>query len=404
MPNVSKRGESIIESPIRSLIPSAREARRNGKKIYHLNIGQPDIPTPPEALDAIRNHQNATIKYGPSEGFLSLRKTVAKYYDKFQGDVNHQNIFITTGASEAILFTLMACCDLHGEIIIPEPFYANYFGFASMAHLQIKPVTTELKDGFALPEVGDFEKLITDKTNAILLCNPGNPTGQLYSAKELELLIELAVERDIFLIVDEVYREFCYEKLFTSVLSFDKGKDHVVVIDSISKIFSACGARVGSIATKNSRILNVLNKYAQLRLCPPHYGQILAEVCYQHMEPYISEVKAEYNKRREILYGELSPFAGPSHYKPDAAFYNMIELPVNDAQNFCKWLLTDFSLEGSSVMLAPASGFYYHSELGKRQVRIAYILNEIDLKKAVACIKYGLEAYHETVEESTMMR
>ncbi len=404
MPKVSKRGESIIESPIRSLIPSAREAKRNGKKIYHLNIGQPDIPTPQEALDAIRNHQNTIIKYGPSEGFLSLRKTVARYYDKFDGEVNYQNIYITTGASEAILFTLMACCDLHGEIIIPEPFYANYFGFASMAHLQIKPVTTELKNGFALPGVGDFERLITDKTNAILLCNPGNPTGQLYSASELELLVDLAVERDIFLIVDEVYREFCYDKAFTSVLSFAKGKEHVVVIDSISKIFSACGARVGSIATKNSRILDVLNKYAQLRLCPPHYGQILAEVCYQYMELYISEVKVEYKKRREILYQELSSIAGTTHYKPDAAFYNMVELPVNDAQDFCKWLLTEFSWEGSSVMLAPASGFYYHSAHGKRQVRIAYILNETDLKKAVACIKHGLEAYSETVEKSRIMQ
>lgn len=393
MPLISKRGEKLGASPIRSLFPYARRAKAQGKHVYHLNIGQPDIETPRSALEVIKNLSEPIVKYGPSEGMLELRKTVACYYGKFNARLSADDVMVTTGASEAILFALLSCCDKGDEVIIPEPFYANYLGFADQSDISIVPITTVIENQFALPSVADFEACITSRTKAIFLCNPGNPTGQLYTGEELSGIMQLVKEKELFLIVDEVYREFCYDHTFMSVLSFSDMSDHVIVIDSISKVFSACGARVGYLITKNTRIIEVVNKYANLRLCPPYYGQRLALACYNNSEVYIKRAKKEYNKRREILFEGLSLIPGISFYKPAAAFYNMIELPVADSEHFCKWLLTDFEYKGATIMMAPGDGFYFNKNHGARQVRLAYILNESDLKLALECLRVGLSVY-----------
>ncbi|MCL4149780.1 UNVERIFIED_CONTAM: hypothetical protein GTU68_040940 [Idotea baltica] len=333
------------------------------------------------------------VKYGPSIGIPALRERVASYYNMFATDVAEGDVCVTTGASEAILFALLSGCDHGDEVIIPEPFYANYLGFADLSHVHIVPITTRIEDHFALPTMADFEEVITAKTKAIFLCNPGNPTGQMYTRADLDQLMVLVKKYNLFLIVDEVYREFCYDQPFTSVLSYPDMGQHVIVIDSISKVFSACGARVGYLVTKNQELVNVITKYANLRLCPPFYGQRLALACYDDSAKYIAAAKAEYVERREILYSGLSQIPDITYYKPTAAFYNMIELPVNDAEDFCKWLLTDFEYEGATVMLAPGSGFYFNKSLGRRQVRIAYVLNEQDLKAALKCLQLGLMKY-----------
>lgn len=389
----SERGKDIGASPIRSLLPYARKAIASGKKIYHLNIGQPDIATPELALEAITNLNNDIVKYGPSEGLTELREVVAEYYKKFDAKLNMEDVYVTTGASEAILFALLSVCDNQDEVIIPEPFYANYLGFAHLTNVKIVPLTTSIENGFQLPNPEAFEQLITNKTKAIFLCNPGNPTGQMYNREELTKLVDLVRKHDLFLIVDEVYREFCYDDLFTSVLSFQGVEDNVIVIDSISKVFSSCGARVGYFITKNRQIQAIVNKYAQLRLCPPFFGQKLAIACYQNSDNYIQKAKEKYIKRRQILHNRLSNIAGVKTYKPSAAFYNMAELPVDNAEHFCKWLLTDFDRNGETVMLAPANGFYSNKEIGKKQVRIAYILNEKDLSTAMDCLEEALIQY-----------
>ncbi len=393
MPVISKRGESQNQSPIRSLVPYSRKAQKEGKKVYYLNIGQPDIETPKLALEAIRNEQEKIIKYGPSEGLYSLRKKVAKYYDKFSANISAENVLVTTGASEAIMFALLAVCDNNDEVIIPEPFYANYISFAQTCNVNIVPINTKIEDQFKLPTAKEFKQLITEKTKAIVLCNPGNPTGQLYSKSQLREVVDLVVEHDLFLIVDEVYREFCYDKEFYSVLAFDDAKDNVIVLDSISKLFSSCGARVGYLISKNDILINTIIKYAQQRLCPPHFGQVLAEACYDNIGEYIEETKKKYDERRKLLFDGLSKIAGVKCYLPDAAFYNIVELPVDDAEDFCKWMLSSFTYENSTVMMAPANGFYGNTELGKSQVRIAYVLNKVDLSHALICIKKGLEEY-----------
>ncbi len=393
MPKNSIRGTEVPHSPIRSLLPHAEAAKAQGKHIYHLNIGQPDIVTPPEALAAVRSDVGMIVGYGPSEGIPALRKAVARYYERYDAGLSPADVYVTTGASEAILFALFACCDAGDEVIIPEPFYANYLGFAQMSAVQVVPLTTRLETGFGLPGPDAFEQLITSRTKAIFLCNPGNPTGQLYDRGDLEKLAELAMRHDLYLIVDEVYREFCYDRPFTSVLSLREAAEHVVVIDSISKVFSSCGARVGYLITKNSQLRRIVDKYAQLRLSPPYFGQRLAEACYRHSEAYIAEAKAEYNRRRWVLFEGLSRMEGVQCYLPGAAFYNMVELPVADAAHFCQWLLTDFDLDGQTVMLAPADGFYFHKVLGRRQVRIAYILNENDLGRALSCLREALRQY-----------
>jgi len=389
----SQRGIQLTQSPIRSLIPYARRAKENGKHVYHLNIGQPDIPTPPEAIERIRRIENNIIKYGPSEGLPSLREKVAYYYNRFSVHLHPDDIFVTTGASEAILFTLFSCCDEHDEIIIPEPFYANYIGFAHTSSVNIVPISTSLESKFALPEPDAFEALITPRTKAIFLCNPGNPTGQLYSREQLRELLGVVEKHNLFLIVDEVYREFCYDDEFTSVLTFTGASDHVVVIDSISKVFSSCGARVGFLITRNRDIQRTVNKYAQLRLCPPHLGQVMAEACYDFATDYIEKAKEEYRLRREVLYNGLQAIPGIKSYRPAAAFYNMISLPFSDSTEFCKWLLADFSHNEETIMLAPGDGFYYHVNMGQSQARIAYVINEEKLTRSLELLQIAVEMY-----------
>lgn len=390
----SKRGNLLPWSPIRSLMPFARQAKSEGVAILHLNIGQPDIPTPPSALQKLKEDHVPIIEYGPSEGLESLRNAVADYYRSFAPSIEFEDVYVTTGASEAINFALMATCDLGDEVIIPEPFYANYLGFSTISGVKVVAVTSKIDEQFALPKISDFEAKITDKTKAILLCNPGNPTGQLYTKEDLESLLQLVVEKNFFLIVDEVYREFCYDGKFHSVLNFSGFEDHVIVIDSVSKVFSSCGARVGFLVTKNRNIQESVLKFAQMRLCPPYFGQKLAEYCYQYIGNYIQDARKEYIKRRALLYSGLQEIEGAIYYKPQAAFYNIVELPIDDSEKFCKWLLTDFRMDNCSVMMAPASGFYFNAEKGKRQVRIAYVLNNEKLSKAMTCLKYALKEYN----------
>lgn len=394
MPTVSKRGEIQVESPIRKLVPYADKAKAEGVEILHLNIGQPDILSPPSAFEKIKNINDSIIKYGPSAGELSLRQQVAKYYNEINIQIEPEHVYVTTGASEAIQFALFSCFDPGDEIIIPEPFYANYLGYTQISQVNIVPITSDFDKQFTLPSPDKFKGLINKNTKAIFLCNPGNPTGQLYTKTELQALVEVVKENDLYLIVDEVYREFCYENEFTSVLSFDEISEHVVVIDSISKVFSMCGARVGYLITKSESLRKTFDKYAQLRLCPPALGQIMAEACYSDFRSYISEAKAAYDRRRKVLFERLSNIEGVKCYMPLAAFYNMVELPIADAAIFCKWMLTDFRHEGRTVMFSPADGFYFNKALGKNQVRIAFILNEEKLNQAMDCLEHALKEYN----------
>jgi aspartate aminotransferase len=392
---ISERGKNQVDSPIRSLSPFADQAKVEGVEVLHLNIGQPDIPTPPNAIKHLQESIDGIIAYGSSEGNLSLRKVASEYYQSKGLPISSDDIFVTTGASEAIHFALLSCTDLGDEIIIPEPFYANYLGYAQMAGINIKAITASIKSEFALPKPEMFEQLINSKTKAIFLCNPGNPTGQLYSKHDLKELAQLVKKHDLYLIVDEVYREFCYEEDFTSVLSLEEIDQQVIVLDSISKVFSSCGARIGYLITKNKKLQTAIMKYAQLRLSPPALGQVLAEACYKNRATYLKEVIAAYKSRRNILFERLSNIEGIRCYKPKAAFYNIVELPVEDAAAFCKWMLTDFRHNGKTVMFSPANGFYYNKELGKKQIRIAFILNEEKLNQTMDCLERGLALYRE---------
>lgn len=403
MPNISQRGDQVSASPIRSLVPYARSAEREGKKIYYLNIGQPDIKTPANALEALRSFDEKIIKYGPSEGIFSLRNQLKDYYKRFDINIKADDVYVTTGASEAIAFTLFSAFDIGDEVIIPEPFYANYIGFTQMSGVNIIPITSTIENEFSLPSIEEFEKAIGPKTKAIFLCNPSNPTGQLYSKEELTKLSELVKTKNIYLIVDEVYREFCYEKEFYSVLNLTNINDQTIVIDSISKVFSSCGARVGYLVTRNEKLKEVIEKYAQMRLCPPMIGQRLAEACYESFGTYIPDVKEEYRKRRNYLYERLSTIENVVTYKPQAAFYNIVDLPIDDSMKFCKWMLQDFSYKDQSVMMAPATGFYSNQEIGKTQVRIAYVLSVDKLKHAIDCLEKGLAIYQSTVLSQTTM-
>jgi len=390
----STRGLELAQSPIRSLIPYARKAKSKGIEILHLNIGQPDIITPEAALERVKNLSDEVIPYGSSEGKLSLRRRVAKYYKKFDIAIDENDLMVTTGASEAIQFSLFSAFDPGDEIIIPEPFYANYLGYTQMSGINIVPVTSTLESEFELPSTEAFYEAITPKTKGIFLCNPGNPTGKLYSRASLERLAKLIKEEGLFLIVDEVYREFCYEGGFYSVLNIEEIRNNVIVIDSISKVFSSCGARIGYVVTRNQELISSMLRYAQLRLCPPHFGQLLAESCYDACDTYLPDVKLEYNDRRLYLYDRLTQMEGVKTYLPPAAFYNVVELPIDDAESFCKWMLTEFSLDGRTVMMAPCDGFYIDKSLGKKQVRIAYVLNRVQLAKAMDCLEAGLIAYN----------
>lgn len=383
------------ESPIRKLVPYADIAKKKGNKVYHLNIGQPDIKTPQVALDAVKNATINVLEYSHSAGFESYRTKLAKYYQDHNLPVNLEDIIITTGGSEALLFAMGSVADLGDEVIIPEPFYANYNGFATASGATVVPVISTLEQGFALPAISEFEKLITPKTKAILICNPGNPTGYLYSESEMMQLAELVKKYDLFLIADEVYREFIYDESdkHYSVLNIAGIEDHAIMIDSVSKRYSMCGARIGCIVSKNKELMSTAMKFAQARLSPPTYAQIASEAALETPQEYFDEVKAEYKERRDILVAELLKIEGVKVGTPKGAFYCIVQLPVDNAEHFAKWLLESFEYNKETVMVAPASGFYSTPNMGMNEVRIAYVLKKEDLIKSVKIIKEALSVY-----------
>ena len=394
MPQISDKGLQMPPSPIRKLVPFAEAAKMRGISIFHLNIGQPDIHTPEVMLNAIRNNDLKVIEYSHSAGIESYRRKLAGYYQKFNINIDYQDIIITTGGSEAIEIGMMACLNPGDEIIVPEPYYANYNGFSTQANVIVKPISSTIESGFALPPIADFEKAITSKTKAILICNPSNPTGYLYSREELEVLKQLVLKYDLFLFADEVYREFCYDgKEYVSVMHLDGLDQQVVLMDSISKRYSACGARIGALISRNKEVMIAALKFAQARLSPPTFGQIGAEAAIDTPDSYFVEVKKEYVSRRDFVVEALNNIDGVFCPKPSGAFYCMAQLPVDDADKFCQWLLEDFSYNNQTVMLAPASGFYSRPELGKHQVRIAYVLNLESLKSAMICLDEALKVY-----------
>ena len=394
MPKISQKGIAMPESPIRKLVPFAEKAKKAGKKVYHLNIGQPDIKTPELALDAIHNFSNEVVEYSHSAGFESYRKGLASYYQNLAIDVDYNDVMVTTGGSEALLFALNSCLDPGDEIIIPEPFYANYNGFSMSAGVKVKPIATSISDGFALPAIEEFEKLITSKTKAILICNPGNPTGYLYSKKELETLRDIVIKYDLFLIADEVYREFAYDgNQHHSVLNIEGLGQNAIVIDSTSKRYSMCGIRVGCIVSKNKEVMTTALKFAQARLSPPTFGQIAGEAALRTPKSYFQEVSSEYVSRRDVLIEGLNKIEGVICPKPKGAFYAIAQLPIDDADKFAQWLLEDFDFNGETVMVAPAAGFYATPNTGVNQVRIAYVLNKESLKAAIKILDEALKVY-----------
>ena len=394
MPQISEKGRNLPSSPIRKLVPYAEEAKSKGIKVYHLNIGNPDLPTPPVAIEAIRNISMKTIDYGHSAGDEALRIKLTEYYKGVGITVNPKQILVTSGGSEALLFGMMSCLNNDEEAIVPEPFYANYYGFSMTAGIRIVPVTSGIENGFALPPIEEFEKLITPKTKAIIICNPNNPTGYLYSKKELELLRDMVKKHDLFLFSDEVYREFCYDGLkHFSAMNLEGIDENVVLIDSLSKRFSACGIRVGALISKNKEVIKTALKFGQQRLCPPVLGQLAGMAALDAPKEYYESTYNEYIKRRNYLVEAMNQIPGVTCPMPRGAFYAMAKLPIDDADTFAQWLLSDFSFEGQTVMLAPASGFYSTPGLGKKEVRIAYVLNIDDLKNAMKCLAEALKVY-----------
>ncbi|MBQ9194060.1 MAG: pyridoxal phosphate-dependent aminotransferase [Bacteroidales bacterium] len=393
MPKISNLGVRMPSSPIRKLAPLADAAKKEGVKVYHLNIGQPDLPTPQKALDALRQVSRKTLEYSPSEGYIGLREKLVGYYRKFNIDVRADEIIITTGGSEAILLGLMSCLDPEDEIVMVEPGYANYISFARTTHLTVKTVTSRIEDGFKLPPVEEFEKTITPKTKAILLCNPSNPTGYVYTPEELQQIKEIVVKHNLFLFSDEVYREFVYNgKPYLSTLSLGI-PEHVVMIDSVSKRYSECGIRVGMLVTHNKEVHDTVMKFCQARLSPPLLGQLVAEASIEGTQEYSRACFEEYKARRDFFIKGLNEIPGVYSPVPEGAFYTVASLPVEDAEAFCRWMLTDFRLNGETVMMAPAAGFYETPGLGKNQVRMAYVLEKEELAKALKVLKAGLEAY-----------
>lgn len=394
MPKVSHKADNMPSSPIRKLVPFAEKAKKEGRKIYHLNIGQPDIETPEVMLSAIRNSEIRVIEYSHSAGIESYRRKLATYYQKFNMPVNMEDIIITTGGSEAIEIAMMTCFNPGDEIIIPEPFYANYNGFSCAADLVIKPIRSYIESGFALPPVAEFEKMISPKTRGIMICNPGNPTGYLYSKDELNALRDLVKKYDLFLLSDEVYREFCYDgKSYTSVMHLDGIENNVVLLDSISKRYSACGARIGAMISKNKEVMTAALKFAQARLSPPTYGQIGAEAALETPQSYFDAVTKEYTARRNFVVEAINKMEGAFVPKPSGAFYCIARLPIDNADTFCQWLLESFNHNGQTVMLAPATGFYSTPGAGMDEVRIAYVLNLDSLKNAMECLDAALKVY-----------
>ena len=394
MPKISAKGHFMPESPIRKLVPFAENAKNKGTQVIHLNIGQPDISTPEIALKAIRNFEPNVIAYSHSAGNQSYREGLAKYYQNVGIRIDHTQILVTTGGSEAISIALNTIMDKGDEIIIPEPFYANYNGFSTAADITVKPITSSIDNGFALPSILEFEKLITPNTKAILICNPGNPTGYLYTKDELNALKKIVLKHDLFLIADEVYREFTYDgKKHTSVLEIDELDQNTILIDSVSKRYSMCGARVGCMVTKNKEVLETALKFAQARLSPPSLGQVAGEAALNTPKSYFTEVIDEYVNRRDLLIKGLNKIDGITCPKPSGAFYCIAQLPIDDADKFAKWLLEEFSWNNKTVMVAPAQGFYSTPEIGKQQIRIAYVLNVEELQNAITIIEEALKIY-----------
>lgn len=395
MPIISNRGKATPASPIRRLVPFAEAAKKRGVKIYHLNIGQPDILTPQAAVEAMKNADMRVIEYSHSAGTESYRQRLVEFYGRYGiNGLQANDLIVTNGGSEALWFALMACLDAGDEIIVPEPFYANYNGFAKCLDVNIRPITASIETGFALPSIEEFRQLVNGRTRAILICNPGNPTGYLYSKEELEALRDIAIEHDLFLIVDEVYRDFCYDNAqHLSVLSIPGLENHAVVIDSISKRYSACGARIGVLISRNKELMQTALKFAQTRLSPSTIAQFLGEALVDTPAEYFASVKEEYNRRRELTVNRLRQMSGVTCPRPNGAFYIMVELPIDNTDRFCQWLLEEFQYQGETVMLAPGNGFYATPGLGEQQARIAYVLNEQDLDKAMTCLEEALKVY-----------
>jgi len=394
MPILSEKAILMPASPIRKLVPYSEKAKTQGTTVYHLNIGQPDIETPEVALNAVKNLDRKVIEYSHSAGFESYRNALSAYYVKNGIRVSPEDIIITTGGSEALIFGFMTTCNPGDEVIIPEPFYANYNGFAVTAGINVVPVTATIESGFALPPITEIEKKITSKTKGIVICNPGNPTGYLYSKEELEQLRDLVKKHDLFLFADEVYREFCYDGAVPfSVMNLDGIENNVIMIDSVSKRYSMCGARIGALISKNKEVMAAALKFGQARLSPPTIDQIAAEAALKTPQSYFDNVVREYVQRRNIMIQGLNSIPGVFCPNPSGAFYCVAKFPVDDAEKFCQWLLEDFSFEGQTVMMAPANGFYATKGAGLQEARIAYVLNQEDLKKAVICLEKALEVY-----------
>lgn len=394
MPEISERGEIMPASPIRRLVPLANKAVERGLKVYRLNIGQPDLPTPPQAFEALRHIDRKVLEYSPSEGLLSLRKKLREYYSRFNIDVNVDDIIVTSGGSEAVLFAFMACLDPGDEIIMPEPAYANYMAFAISAGAKIVTIPSSIESGFALPPVEEFEKLITPRTRGILICNPNNPTGYLYSMKEMLQIRDLVKKHDLFLFSDEVYREFCYTGApYISAFHLPDIEEQVVLIDSVSKRYNECGIRVGALITKNEALRKNVMKFCQARLSPPLLGQIVAEASIDCTKEYMLQTYTEYVERRNFLVDGINKIPGCYSPIPMGAFYTVAKLPVDDADRFCEWCLNEFSYEGATIFMAPASGFYTTPGRGKNEVRIAYVLKKEDLAKALEVLAEALKAY-----------
>jgi len=394
MPKISRKANEMPASPIRKLVPYSEQAKKAGRKVYHLNIGQPDVETPEVMLNAIRNFSMKVVEYSHSAGIESYRKKLAGYYKTHNIDVDFSEIMITTGGSEAIEIAMMTCLNEGDEIIVPEPFYANYNGFATQSGVVIKPVRSFIETGFALPSITKFEEKITRKTKAIMICNPSNPTGYLYTKVELEALRDLVQKHDLFLFADEVYREFCYDGAeYTSVMHLKGINNNVVLLDSVSKRYSACGARIGALITKNKEVMAGAMKFAQARLSPPTFGQVAAEAAIDTPASYFENVKKEYTARRNFVVEALNKMDGVFCPNPQGAFYCIARLPINDADEFCQWLLEKFEYKNQTVMLAPATGFYFTPEAGKDEVRIAYVLKIDDLKNAMICLEEALKVY-----------
>jgi aspartate aminotransferase len=394
MPKISHKGQIMPSSPVRKLVPFAEAAKAKGRHIYQLNIGQPDIETPQQALDAVRNIDMKVLEYSHSAGTPEYRNKLVNYYRKMGIDISVDDIIVSTGGSEALLFAMGSICDNGDEVIIPEPFYANYNGFATASGVAVKPITTKMEDNFALPAISDFEKLITDKTRAIIICNPGNPTGYLYTKEEMQQLAELVKKHDLFLVADEVYREFAYDgREHHSVMRIEGLEEHAIMIDSVSKRYSMCGARVGCIVSRNKEVMGAAMKFAQARLSPPTLAQIAAQAALDTPQDYFDDVIEAYVDRRDTLINGLEKIDGVKVANPGGAFYCVAELPVEDTDDFAQWMLENFELDNETIMVAPAAGFYSTPGMGKNQIRIAYVLEKESLKKAVRILEEGLKAY-----------